>query len=329
MTMNKVLLEINDIRKEFVKDKNLLGKAKSVLLAVDGVSLTIHEGEILGLVGESGCGKSTLGRMIVKLCEPTGGQILFEGADITYLKQKEMRDYRRQIQIIFQDPYASLNPRMTVLQAVRAPLDAFQMGTRAERDERTAEALSEVGLTAEYLKKYPHEMSGGQRQRAAIARAMILRPKLVVCDEPVSALDVSVRAQVLNLMKTLQQQKQAAYLFISHDLSVTHHLCDRIAVMYMGKLVETAEKDELYQKPLHPYTQALLASIPLPVREHKRKHVPLEGDVPSPLNPPKGCRFHERCKYAAEICKTEEPRLREVGCGHCIACHFDIQGEVE
>ena len=321
-TENRILLETTELRKEFVKDKTLLGKPLSLLKAVDGVNLTIHEGEILGLVGESGCGKSTLGRMLVGLCEPTGGKITFDGKDITHLPQRELRAYRRDIQIVFQDPYASLNPRMTVLQAVRAPLDAFRVGTPSERDEKVRDTLLEVGLTEEYLKKYPHEMSGGQRQRAAIARAMILQPRLVVCDEPVSALDVSVRAQVLNLMKTLQQQNGAAYLFISHDLSVTHHLCGRIAVMYLGKVVELADKDALYDAPLHPYTQALLSAIPLPERSGRRVHASLQGDVPSPLNPPSGCRFHTRCQYCTARCREETPALRETRPGHFAACHL-------
>lgn len=320
--MSKVLLEIKNIRKEFVKDKTLLGKPKSVLKAVDDVSLSIQEGEILGLVGESGCGKSTLGRVVLRLIEPTDGQLIFNGQDITHISMKDMRSLRKELQLVFQDPYASLNPRMTIMQAIRAPLDAFHIGTNQQKNERVVEMLSEVGLTEDYLQKYPHEMSGGQRQRAAIARAMILDPKLVVCDEPVSALDVSVRAQVLNLMKTLQRNNNATYLFISHDLSVTHHLCDRIAVMYLGKIVELADKEELYSNPVHPYTQALLSAIPIPERSAHKNRILLEGDIPSPLNPPTGCRFHTRCKQALKQCAEETPCYREIAPGHFVACHL-------
>ncbi len=317
------LLTIENLKKEFVVEKTLLGKPTVTLKAVDGVSLSIAKGENLGLVGESGCGKTTLGRMIVKLSEPTDGRIVFNGEDITHLDSSKMRELRKSIQLIFQDPYASLNPRMTILQAVRAPLDAFGEGTFQERKEKTIQMLEQVGLSREFIDKYPHEMSGGQRQRAAIARAMIINPKLIVCDEPVSALDVSVRAQVLNLMKTLQQERGISYLFISHDLSVTHHLCDRIAVMYLGTIVEMAEKDELYKNPIHPYTKALLSSIPLPDRDHKREKTSLEGDVPSPINPPKGCRFHTRCPFASENCSFNVPELREVKPGHFVACSLE------
>ena len=317
------LLTIENLKKEFVVEKTLLGKPTVTLKAVDGVSLSIAKGENLGLVGESGCGKTTLGRMIVKLSEPTDGRIVFNGEDITHLDAFKMRELRKSIQLIFQDPYASLNPRMTILQAVRAPLDAFGEGSLQERKERTIQMLEQVGLSREFIDKYPHEMSGGQRQRAAIARAMIINPKLIVCDEPVSALDVSVRAQVLNLMKTLQQERGISYLFISHDLSVTHHLCDRIAVMYLGTIVEMADKDELYKNPIHPYTKALLSSIPLPDRDHKREKNSLEGDVPSPINPPKGCRFHTRCPFASENCSFNVPELREVKPGHFVACSLE------
>lgn len=325
--MSKVLLEIKDIRKEFVKDKTLLGKPLSVLKAVDGVSLSIREGEIMGLVGESGCGKSTLGRVALRLIEPTDGQLIFDGQDITHVPAQEMRMLRREMQLVFQDPYASLNPRMTIMQAIRAPLDAFRIGSVQQRQEQVIEMMRKVGLTEEYVRKYPHEMSGGQRQRAAIARAMILNPKLVVCDEPVSALDVSVRAQVLNLMKNLQRDNNATYLFISHDLSVTHHLCDRIAVMYLGRLVEIADKDELYRKPVHPYTQALLSAIPMPERNAHRERILLEGDIPSPLQPPTGCRFHTRCKYATARCAENAPQLREISPGHFTACHLAVSEE--
>lgn len=321
--MEQNLLTIENLKKEFVVEKTLLGKPTVTLKAVDGVSLSIAKGENLGLVGESGCGKTTLGRMIVKLSEPTDGRIVFNGEDITHLDASKMRELRKSIQLIFQDPYASLNPRMTILQAVRAPLDAFGEGSLQERKERTIQMLEQVGLSREFIDKYPHEMSGGQRQRAAIARAMIIDPKLIVCDEPVSALDVSVRAQVLNLMKTLQQERGISYLFISHDLSVTHHLCDRIAVMYLGTIVEMADKDELYKNPIHPYTKALLSSIPLPDRDHKREKNSLEGDVPSPINPPKGCRFHTRCPFASESCSFNVPELREVKPGHFVACSLE------
>ncbi|HPY45246.1 MAG TPA: ATP-binding cassette domain-containing protein [Sphaerochaeta sp.] len=320
--MEKQLLHVENLRKEFVVNKTLMGKSLTILKAVDGVSFDIGKSEILGLVGESGCGKTTLGRMIVQLTEPTDGKIIFDGEDITHVRSSRMRNFRKDIQFIFQDPYASLNPRKTIVQAVRAPLDAFNEGTIPERNERVAAMLEQVGLSKEFLKKYPYEMSGGQRQRVAIARAMILRPKLIICDEPVSGLDVSVRAQVLNLMKTLQQNTGVSYLFISHDLSVTHHLCNRIAIMYLGKIVELADKEDFFRNPIHPYTKALLSSIPLADRDHKRNRDSIEGDVPSPLNPPSGCRFHTRCVSASEICSCEVPELIEILPRHYVACHL-------
>ena len=292
------------------------------LHAVDDVSLDIFRGETLGVVGESGCGKSTLGRSILRLIEPTSGELIYNGKDLRGLNKEEMREMRKKLQLIFQDPYASLNPRMTVLDLIKAPLDVFNIGTHDERIERVLEMMKLVGLTEEQMNRYPHEFSGGQRQRIVIARAIILSPEFVVCDEPVSALDVSVRAQVLNLLKELQAKRNLTYMFISHDLSVVKYISDRIAVMYLGRVVELATKDALYDTPLHPYTKALLEAIPLPEVGRKRSGMQLEGDVPSPINPPSGCYFHTRCPYAKDICSKEKPELKESRPGHWCACHF-------
>ena len=292
------------------------------LHAVDDVSLDIFRGETLGVVGESGCGKSTLGRSILRLIEPTSGELIYSGKDLRGLNKEEMREMRKKLQLIFQDPYASLNPRMTVLDLIKAPLDVFNIGTHDERIERVLEMMKLVGLTEEQMNRYPHEFSGGQRQRIVIARAIILSPEFVVCDEPVSALDVSVRAQVLNLLKELQAKRNLTYMFISHDLSVVKYISDRIAVMYLGRVVELATKDALYDTPLHPYTKALLEAIPLPEVGRKRSGMQLEGDVPSPINPPSGCYFHTRCPYAKDICSKEKPELKESRPGHWCACHF-------
>ena len=318
----KVLLEVQKVKKEFVTSKSLTGKPLKIVHAVDSVDLTIYEGETIGVVGESGCGKSTLGRCILQLIRPTAGNVLYSGEDITKLNKEQMRQMRRKMQLIFQDPYASLNPRMTVLELIMAPLEAFGIGTMEERVQRVKEIMELVGMPENMMNRYPHEFSGGQRQRIVIARALVLNPEFVVCDEPVSALDVSVRAQVLNLIQELKKKKHLTYMFISHDLSVVKYISDRIAVMYLGRIVEIAEKNELYNNPQHPYTKALLSAIPIPDVDNKMKREILTGDVPSPLNPPSGCYFHTRCKYATERCKTECPALHDVGNGHMVACHL-------
>ena len=318
----KVLLEVQKVKKEFVTSKSLTGKPLKIVHAVDSVDLTFYEGETIGVVGESGCGKSTLGRCILQLIRPTAGNVLYRGEDITKLNKEQMRQMRRKMQLIFQDPYASLNPRMTVLELIMAPLEAFGIGTMEERVQRVKEIMELVGMPENMMNRYPHEFSGGQRQRIVIARALVLNPEFVVCDEPVSALDVSVRAQVLNLIQELKKKKHLTYMFISHDLSVVKYISDRIAVMYLGRIVEIAEKNELYNNPQHPYTKALLSAIPIPDVDNKMKREILTGDVPSPLNPPSGCYFHTRCKYATERCKTECPVLHDVGNGHMVACHL-------
>ena len=301
-------------------EKSFQLKGRRVLRAVDDVDVTVYEDEVLGLVGESGCGKSTLGRTLLKLHEPTGGTIEFCGQDITHLKRREMRPIRKDMQMVFQDPFASLNPRMSIFASVRAPLDAFDIGTEEERDERVRALLDYVGLGEHHIYKYPHELSGGQRQRVVIARAVVSDPKFVVCDEAVSALDVSIRAQVLNLMKDLQLEKHLSYLFISHDMSVIRFICDRIMVMYLGQVVEVAAKDDLFGNALHPYTQALMSAIPVPDVDHKVEKIVLTGDVPSPIDPPAGCRFHTRCPFATAECASREPAPVEVEPGHTVSC---------
>ena len=293
--MGAPLLEIHDLQKHFLVKKSFSAQNRVYLKAVDGVDLTMEKGETIGLVGESGCGKSTLGRTILKLHSVTGGQIVYEGKDITKYTLDQMMEYRRKMQLIFQDPFASLNPRKTIMQSVEAPLDLSHDIPKAERRERVIKMLDVVGLGEKYLNKYPHELSGGQRQRIVIARALINNPEMVVCDEPVSALDVSVRSQVLNLLKDLQEQMNLAYLFISHDLSVVQYICDKVAVMYLGKIVEIANKEDLFTKPLHPYTKALLSAAPRVGQFGRRDRIILEGDIPSPADPPSGCRFRTRC----------------------------------
>ena len=305
------LLEIRNVKKYYPVKKVRNGEDISVK-AVDQIDLTVNQGEIVGLVGESGCGKSTLGKTILKLHDITGGQILFHGEDITNYTEKQMRPLREKIQIIFQDPYASLNPKKKVVQSVMTPLDVSGKYTKEEKLKKVIDILNEVGLSEKFLEKYPHEMSGGQRQRVVIARALINDPELVICDEPVSALDVSVRSQVLNLLKDLQNERNLTYIFISHDLSVVEYLCDRVAVMYLGRIMELADKKQLYGNPLHPYTRALLSAIPVPDIHAKKDEIILQGEVPSPLNPPKGCLFSTRCAYATERCHKEAPKLVEL-----------------
>ena len=305
------LLEIRNVKKYYPVKKVRNGEDISVK-AVDQIDLTVNQGEIVGLVGESGCGKSTLGKTILKLHDITGGQILFHGEDITNYTEKQMRPLREKIQIIFQDPYASLNPKKKVVQSVMTPLDVSGKYTKEEKLKKVIDILNEVGLSEKFLEKYPHEMSGGQRQRVVIARALINDPELVICDEPVSALDVSVRSQVLNLLKDLQKERNLTYIFISHDLSVVEYLCDRVAVMYLGRIMELADKKQLYGNQLHPYTRALLSAIPVPDIHAKKDEIILQGEVPSPLNPPKGCLFSTRCAYATERCHKEAPKLVEL-----------------
>lgn len=320
--MEAPLLEIRDVKKYFPV-KKVHGKEITVK-AVDSINLKINQGEIVGLVGESGCGKSTLGKSILKLHEITGGRILFHGEDITNYNERQMRPLREKIQIIFQDPYASLNPKKKIVQSVMAPLDVAGKYTKEEKLEKVRKILREVGLSDKYLEKYPHEMSGGQRQRVVIARALINDPELVICDEPVSALDVSVRSQVLNLLKDLHKERNLTYIFISHDLSVVEYLCDKVAVMYLGRIMEYAGKRELYGKPLHPYTKALLSAIPVPDIHAKRDEVILQGELPSPLNPPAGCLFSTRCPMATDQCRQSRPELTEItgddGTKRSVAC---------
>ncbi len=320
MSEDTILLEARGLKKQFVVSNSMRRQNRKVLKAVDGIDLTLHKGEIFGLVGESGCGKSTLGRTLLRLHPVTEGRVIFDGEDITEYKTKQLYSVRRKMQMIFQDPFSSLNPRMTIYDAVRAPLNVHKIGTPEERDQKVREILAYVGLGENQIYKYPHEMSGGQRQRVAIARAVVLQPKFIVCDEPVSALDVSVRSQVLNLMKELQIKHQLTYLFISHDLSVVRYLCDHIAVMYLGRIVEEGSRLEIFEDPKHPYTQALLSAIPVPDVNVKTEKIILKDDIPSPVNPPQGCRFHTRCLYATEACTQNEQVLTDCGGTHKVAC---------
>ncbi len=318
------LLDVKDLKKHFPVETGFFNRQKGILRAVDGISFQLHEREILGVVGESGCGKSTAGRSLLRLIEPTSGEITFEGTDILKLQLHEMRRFRRQMQFIFQDPFSSLNPRMTIGKIIAEPLVIHKLARGTELDDRVAEIMKKVGLRPEFVSRYPHEFSGGQRQRIGIARSLIVNPRLIIADEPVSALDVSIQAQVINLLEDLQDEFQMSYLVISHDMSVIYHICDRIAVMYLGQIVELAGSDDLVTQPLHPYTEALLSAVPIAdttVRERKARIV-LKGDVPSPVNPPTGCRFHTRCRYARERCSVEAPALREVAPGHLAACHY-------
>jgi oligopeptide transport system ATP-binding protein len=320
--MTAALLEVKHLIKHFPVTRGL-ARERVFVRAVDGVDFMISRGKTLGLVGESGCGKTTVGRLIIRLIEPTDGEIVFEGENLTRLDDKKtLQGLRRSFQIIFQDPFASLNPRMTVSEIVGRPMEIHGLTRRSERDEKVAELLAAVGLGREQLGRYPHEFSGGQRQRIGIARALSTQPKLVVADEPTSALDVSVQAQILNLMKDLQDRFGLTYLFISHNISVIRHISDRVAVMYLGKIVELAEKRALFAEPAHPYTQALLAAVPTLDPRRKRGEHLLEGDVPSPINPPSGCRFHTRCPFAMPICTNEEPVFQQLEDGRWVACHL-------
>jgi oligopeptide/dipeptide ABC transporter ATP-binding protein len=316
------VLDVVGLKKHFPVKKGLLRRTVGHVHAVDGVTFSIGEGETLGLVGESGCGKSTVARTVLRLIEPTAGSILLEGNDVTQLGKSAMRPYRRQMQMIFQDPFSSLNPRMSAGDIVGEPLSVHGIAHGKEKETRTAEIFDQVGLRRSQMRAFPHEFSGGQRQRISIARALALNPKLIIADEPVSALDVSIQAQVINLMMDLQREKRLSYLFIAHDLAVVEHISHRIAVMYLGRIVEYAEKKTLFTQPKHPYTQALLSAVPVPNPKLRREKRLLQGDVPSPINPPPGCTFHTRCPYAEARCRVEEPAMREVKPGHLVACHL-------
>jgi oligopeptide/dipeptide ABC transporter ATP-binding protein len=321
-TYNKgeTLVEVNNLVKYFPVRAGLLQRVVNQVKAVDDVSFIVKKGETLGLVGESGCGKTTVGRAMLRLIEPTSGSVRFEGKDVLALKGKELKAVRRDMQIIFQDPYASLDPRVPIGESVMEGLHIHGIGSARERVDIMMETLKKVGLEDYHARRYPHEFSGGQRQRIGIARALALRPSFIICDEPVSALDVSIQSQVLNILKDLQTEFGLTYLFIAHNLSVVEHVSDRVAVMYLGKMVELTSRDELYRNPLHPYTKALMSAIPVPNPRLKRQRIVLKGDVPSPLNPPKGCRFHPRCPVAIEKCSQEEPQFLEVNPDHWVAC---------
>ena len=316
----KELVRIEGLKKHFTLSNGIFSKEKSVVKAVDGLNLSIFEGETLGIVGESGCGKSTMGRLLLRLLDATEGKIIFDGKDLMALEKRELKKARKDFQMIFQDPYASLNPRLTVKQIIEEPMRTHKL-YRENREEKIKELLESVGIPESYMDRYPHEFSGGQRQRIGIARSLALNPRFIVADEPVAALDVSIQAQIVNLLVDLQKEYNFTYLFIAHDLSVVQYISDRVGVMYLGQMVELANSDVLYEKPLHPYTQALLSAIPVPDPKQKSKRIALKGEVPSPVNPPSGCRFHTRCPIATEECKKVIPEFREVEKGHLVACH--------
>jgi oligopeptide transport system ATP-binding protein len=320
--MTEVLLKVDGLKKYFPITGGILGKQTGAVKAVDDISFWVNKGETLGLVGESGCGKSTTGRMLMRLIDPTEGQVVFEGKNLVTLSDNDMRKARKDMQMVFQDPFASLNPRHTVEKILEEPLIVHGIGTKKERKQMVKEMLEVVGLSSYHAKRYPHQFSGGQRQRIGIARALMTRPKLIIADEPVSALDVSIQSQVLNLLEDLQKEFQLTYIFIAHDLGVVRHISDRVGVMYLGRLVEITEADKLYEKPLHPYTRALLSAVPIPDPDVKREQELLTGDIPSPANPPQGCAFHTRCKECMDICKTDRPVLKEIEPGHFAACHL-------
>ena len=321
----EVLLEVKDLKMYFENRKVLLGKQIEYVKAVDGVSFTINRGETIGLVGESGCGKSTTGYSIMRLYKPTSGQILYKGVDIASMSPKEVWPYRKNMQMIFQDPYASLNPRMTVADIIGEPIDIYHLYEGKARQERIFELLATVGLGKDHASRYPHEFSGGQRQRVGIARALAVNPEFIVCDEPISALDVSIQAQVINLMQDIKEQYDLSYMFISHDLRIIKHFCDRVMVMYLGNVVEIGTKEAIYEKRRHPYTQALLSAIPNIREQGKSQRIILTGDIPSPVNPPSGCPFHPRCRYCMDICKQEKPCLKTMADGTQVACHLDME----
>lgn len=322
VAQTETLLNVRNLKKYFPIHGGVFHRKVGEVRAVDDISFSIRKGETMGLVGESGCGKSTAGRTILRLHEPTAGEVEFDGTTLTNLGQEEMRRKRRDLQMVFQDPFASLNPRKTVGQIIEEPLIVHGIGTPKERKERVRELLQVVGLDSYHAKRFPHQFSGGQRQRVGIARALAVRPKLIIADEPVSALDVSIQSQVINLMEDLQEQFGLTYLFIAHDLSVVRHISDRIGVMYLGRLVELAEADTLYDHPMHPYTQALLSAVPIPDPDVKRERILLSGDLPSPTDPPSGCAFHTRCPQAMDICREVRPEFRDQGEDHFVACHL-------
>lgn len=324
--MKETLMRVENLTKYYPIQKKWL-REKKYVKAVDGISFDVYDGETLALVGESGCGKSTIGRTMMRLIEATSGNVIFQGQDIFNLSREDIRKLRKNMQIVFQDPFGSLNPRMKVKDIIAEPLNAHGIGSRKDRLNRVKELLEIVGLNGEQLDRYPHEFSGGQRQRISIARALAINPKLIVCDEAVSALDVSIQSQILNLLEDLQNEFGLTYLFISHDLNVVHHIADRVGVMYLGKMMELGEVDQIYNKPLHPYTEALLSAIPSPDPGHQRERIILEGDVPSPSSPPQGCRFHTRCPYAEAHCREIEPAFQEIEPGHWVACHFPLKDE--